>query len=62
MTTVAYGTGVGMALAFAGLIFGFWGLLLVALLGAVGALIALAVTGRIDLRAAVDAARGRRVA
>ncbi|MET0811470.1 MAG: hypothetical protein ABWY03_00355 [Microbacterium sp.] len=62
MSALAYGTGVGMALAFAVLLFGFWGLLLVALLGAVGALIALATTGRLDLRAAMDAARGRRVA
>lgn len=62
MSALAYGTGVGVALAFAGLLFGFWGFVLVAVLGAVGALVALSVTGRIDLRAAVNAARGRRVA
>ncbi|WP_438352341.1 hypothetical protein [Microbacterium sp. CJ88] len=62
MIALAYGTGVGMALAFAALLFGFWGFVLVAVLGAVGALVALAMTGRIDLRAAVSAARGRRVA
>jgi len=34
---------------------------LVAVIGAIGALIGASVTGRLDLRAAFDAARGRRV-
>lgn len=55
------GGAAGVILAFAGLAFGFWGLVLVAVLGAVGAVVGAAVTGRLDLRAAVDAARGRRV-
>ncbi|WP_369407390.1 hypothetical protein [Schumannella soli] len=58
---VVIGAAAGVALAFAGLAFGFWGLVLVAVLGAVGAVIGAAVTGRLDLRAAFDAARGRRV-
>lgn len=61
MTTIIFGTAVGVALAFAALMFGFWGFLLVAVLGAIGGLIGASVSGRIDLRAAVDAARGRRV-
>ncbi len=61
MNGIAFGTLAGIALAFAALTFGFWGFLLVALFGAVGALIGASVTGRLDLRAAMDAARGRRV-
>lgn len=61
MTTIIFGTAVGVALAFAALMFGFWGFLLVVVLGAIGGLIGASVSGRIDLRAAVDAARGRRV-
>jgi len=56
-----WGAVAGAALAFAALAFGFWGMVLVAVLAALGALIGAAATGRIDLRAAVDAARGRRV-
>jgi uncharacterized membrane protein len=52
---------IGIALAFAALAFGFWGFLLVAVLGAIGAVIGASLTGRLDLRAALDAARGRRV-
>ncbi|MFJ6653792.1 hypothetical protein ACIQLJ_13465 [Microbacterium sp. NPDC091313] len=61
MSGIAYGTLVGVALAFAALAFGFWGFLLVVVFGGIGALIGASVTGRLDLRAAVDAARGRRV-
>lgn len=56
-----WGAVAGAALAFAALAFGFWGMVLVAALAAIGALIGAVVSGRIDLRAAVDAARGRRV-
>ncbi|TPW71678.1 hypothetical protein [Schumannella sp. 10F1B-5-1] len=55
------GGAAGVIVAFAGLAFGFWGVVLVVVLGAVGAVVGAAVTGRLDLRAAVDAARGRRV-
>ena len=50
----------GIVLAFAILMFGFWGFLLVALLGLVGGVIGAAVSGRLDLRAAFTAARGGR--
>lgn len=56
-----WGAVAGAVLAFAALAFGFWGVVLVAVLAALGALVGAAVSGRIDLRAAVDAARGRRV-
>ncbi len=56
-----WGAAAGVILAFAALAFGFWGMILVAVLGAIGALVGAAVSGRIDVRAAVDAARGRRV-
>ncbi|MBF4561601.1 DUF2273 domain-containing protein [Microbacterium sp. VKM Ac-2870] len=56
-----WGAVAGAVLAFAALAFGFWGVVLVAVLAALGALVGAVVSGRIDLRAAVDAARGRRV-
>lgn len=56
-----WGAVAGAVLALAALAFGFWGMVLVAVLAAAGALIAAVVSGRIDLRAAIDAARGRRV-
>lgn len=55
-----WGAVAGAVLAFAALAFGFWGMVLVAVLAALGGLIGAAVSGRIDLRAAIDAARGRR--
>ncbi len=61
MNGYVYGAAAGVVLALAGLAFGFWGAVLVALIGAIGALIGATVTGRLDLRAAFDAARGRRV-
>jgi uncharacterized membrane protein YeaQ/YmgE (transglycosylase-associated protein family) len=61
VTAIIFGTSVGVVLAFAALVFGFWGFLLVAVLGIVGALVGASVGGRLDLRAALDAARGRRV-
>ena len=62
MNTVIFGAAAGIALAFAALAFGFWGFLLVAVLGAIGAGVGAVASGRVDLRAAVDAARGRRTA
>lgn len=55
------GASAGAVLAFAALAFGFWGFLLVLVLGVVGGVVGAAVTGRLDLRAMVDAARGRRI-
>lgn len=60
MTGIALGGGAGAVLAFAALAFGFWGFLLMALFVAVGAVAGAAATGRIDIRAMVEAARGRR--
>lgn len=62
MNAVIFGAAAGIALAFAALAFGFWGFLLVAVLAAAGAGIGAIASGRIDVRAAVDAARGRRAA
>ena len=62
MTGTIAGAIFGALLAFAALEFGFWGFLLVAVLAAVGALIGAIVSGRLDVRAVVDAARGRRSA
>jgi uncharacterized membrane protein len=61
VTGVIAGGAAGVILAFAALAFGFWGFLLVLVLGLVGAVVGAAVTGRLDLRAAFSAARGRRV-
>lgn len=56
-----WGAVAGAVLALAALAFGFWGMVLVAALAAIGGLVGAAVSGRVDLRAAVAAARGRRV-
>jgi len=50
----------GAVLALAGLAFGFWGFLLVLVLGAIGAVGGAVATGAIDLRSALSAARGGR--
>jgi uncharacterized membrane protein len=50
----------GVVLAFAALTFGFWGFLLVLVLGAVGAVGGAVAVGAIDLRSAFSAARGGR--
>ncbi len=60
-TSTVLGAAAGAVLAFAALFFGFWGMVLVAALSALGALVGAALSGRIDVRAAIDAARGRRV-
>jgi uncharacterized membrane protein len=57
---ITWGAAFGIALAFAALAFGFWGFLLVLVLGAIGGLVGASVSGRVNLRAAFDAARGRR--
>lgn len=61
MTPVVWGAVAGAALAFAALAFGFWGMVLVAVLAALGGLVGGAVSGRFNVRAGFDAARGRRV-
>ncbi len=60
MSTTMSGALVGAVLAFAGLIFGFWGFLLVALLMGVGALVARILSGELDVRALAGAFAGRR--
>jgi len=62
VTPTVTGVVVGVVLALTILVFGFWGFLLVAVLGTVGGVIGATLSGRIDLKAAVDAARGRRSA
>ena len=62
MTPTVTGVVVGIVLAITVLVFGFWGFLLVVVFGSIGGLVGAALSGRIDLRAAVDAARGRRSA
>jgi len=52
----------GAVLALAGLTFGFWGFLLVLVLAVVGGLVGAIVSGRLNVSAVVDAARGRRSA
>ena len=53
---------VGALLALAALAFGFWGFLLVAVFAAIGGLVGAIASGRLDVRAVIDAARGRRSA
>ncbi len=61
MSATLSGALIGAVLAFAALIFGFWGFLLVALLMGVGALTGRVVSGKLDLRALAGAFTGRRV-
>jgi len=60
MSTTMSGALVGAVLAFAGLIFGFWGFLLVAVLMGVGALVARILSGELDVRALAGVLAGRR--
>jgi uncharacterized membrane protein len=53
---------IGVVLAIVGLVFGFWGFLLVVVVGGIGAIIGAIVSGRLNVTAVVDAARGRRSA
>ena len=62
MNGTLIGAAAGTLLAIVALVFGFWGFLLVVVLGAIGAVIGAVVTGRLDLRAVAEAARGRRSA
>lgn len=60
MSATVTGALVGAVLAFAGLIFGFWGFLLVALLMAIGALVGRMISGELDVRALAGVFTGRR--
>jgi uncharacterized membrane protein len=62
MSGTLIGASVGAVLAIVALVFGFWGFLLVVVLGAIGAVVGAIVSGRLDVRAVADAARGRRSA
>jgi len=62
MNGTLIGASVGVVLAVVALVFGFWGFLLVVVLGAIGAVVGAIVSGRLDVRAVADAARGRRSA
>ena len=61
MNGIVIGGAAGVILAFAALAFGFWGFLLVLVLGVIGAVVGAIATHRLDVRAVLDAARGRRV-
>jgi len=62
MTGTLIGALAGTVLAIVALVFGFWGFLLVVVLAAIGAVIGAVASGRLDVRAVADAARGRRSA
>ncbi|MBN9201563.1 MAG: hypothetical protein ABS61_01840 [Microbacterium sp. SCN 70-18] len=60
MDATIVGALIGAVLAFAALVFGFWGFLLVALFMGVGALIGRFASGKVDVRGLTDALTGRR--
>lgn len=60
MSTTAIGALIGALLAVVALQFGFWGFVLVLVLGAVGALVGAISSGRIDVAALRDVLTGRR--
>jgi uncharacterized membrane protein len=62
VTAAVVGAAAGVVLAIVALVFGFWGFLLVLVLGLLGGVIGAIVSGRLDIRAVADAARGRRSA
>lgn len=62
MSAAVVGAAAGVVLAIVALVFGFWGFLLVLVLGLIGGVIGAIVSGRLDVRAVADAARGRRSA
>ncbi|MCT2086691.1 DUF2273 domain-containing protein [Microbacterium enclense] len=59
MNPTITGALVGLILAAAALIFGFWGFLLVALFMAIGAVVGRIVSGQIDIRSIANAFSGR---
>lgn len=60
MSATVSGMAVGAVLAFAALVFGFWGFLLVAVFMAVGLLVGRIVEGKLDVRGLANALTGRR--
>ncbi|MEV8273675.1 DUF2273 domain-containing protein [Microbacterium sp. NPDC077184] len=60
MNATIVGALMGAVLAFAALVFGFWGFLLVALFMGVGALVGRFASGKVDVRGLTDALTGRR--
>jgi uncharacterized membrane protein len=62
VSPIVTGAIAGVVLAFAALTFGFWGFLLVLILGAIGGFVGAIVSGRINVRALADVVRGRRSA
>ena len=62
MTGTLVGAAAGVLLALVALVFGFWGFLLVVVLGSIGAVLGAMLSGLLDVRAVADAARGRRSA
>ncbi|WDF33608.1 DUF2273 domain-containing protein [Arthrobacter agilis] len=60
MTPTTIGMTAGVVLAFAALVFGFWGFLLTLVLMLCGALVGRVAEGKLDLRGVLDALSGRR--
>lgn len=60
MSPAIAGAAIGAVLAVVALAFGFWGFLLAALLIGAGAAAGRAAEGRLDVRGAADALRGKR--
>ncbi len=60
MSTTLAGVAIGATLAITGLVFGFWGFLLVAIFMIIGAFLGRIAEGRLDFRVVVDAFRGKR--
>lgn len=60
MNATLAGTAIGAILAVSAVAFGFWAMLLVALFMAVGAVIGRSLDGRLNVRGAFDALRGKR--
>ncbi|MFC3298116.1 DUF2273 domain-containing protein [Arthrobacter agilis] len=60
MTPTTIGMTAGAVLAFAALVFGFWGFLLTLVLMLCGALAGRIAEGKLDLRGVLDALSGRR--
>ncbi|MEN0023692.1 MAG: DUF2273 domain-containing protein [Microbacterium sp.] len=60
MSATATGALIGALLAFAALMFGFWGFLLTAVFIGIGALVGRIVSGKLDVRGLADVFTGRR--
>lgn len=60
MSATATGALIGALLAFAALMFGFWGFLLTAVFIGIGALVGRILSGKLDVRGLADVFTGRR--